>query len=638
MVGWVIRGKNKMNDEKYTALKEMTVECLKRIQDIAKTLNIENTAAKITQDIQLLNDEKFSLVVIGEFSRGKSTFVNALLGARVLPSSKEPTTNVISKIVYGKEQEYVLHYRDGKIKAVNEEEFSKIKAQSEPDQNQREEMQEYVKKIEDFGKIEFVEVKRPLKFCENNVELVDTPGTNDLNVGRMEITYNYLNHADAAILILSATQAYSKSEDEFLRERVLGNQIKDIFIVVNYKDQLDRPGQEQEVKEYVIQQIADLEQKEKHDLSAVKKRVFMVSGRQALLYRRQEAGETLKGKALMDVPSSLASTGFVDFEDAIGKYLFEERGMTKIKKYHERCNFYLDELEKYVGREQKMLVASLDDLKKKQEAEQQSEALTKNKVNVVIDNLKRRLGTLDYELLNLSNNTANNILNAAMAAVDNYEDEITSQGIQDAVSRAITPIHKQFIDTVNALQKNRVATECNKANDELKKIWQDFESVSCDLTETSGQQVMTGNSLQIVDIDSGDDFGLLKMALGFGAGWFLGPIGGLAALVGSWLFGSNDIEKAKSKIKAQLYEQLQVEFNSLGDNVTKKYKSVVENICQDMTQNIEKRINDLHNQIVQAIQEKESQRENISEKENILNKQLEAITVIRKDLEGVDYV
>ena len=98
---------------------------------------LENRLMTLTPYITLFyigfNDEKFNLVVVGEFSRGKSTFVNALLGCPMLPVSKSPTTAVISKIVYGENSEYIVHYKSGESKTISEEEFLDIKAQSEGD-------------------------------------------------------------------------------------------------------------------------------------------------------------------------------------------------------------------------------------------------------------------------------------------------------------------------------------------------------------------------------------------------------------------------------------------------------------------------------------------------------------------------
>lgn len=98
---------------------------------LLQSLNLTSAHKRLTDDAVRLADERFNLVIIGEFSRGKSTFINALLGTNILPASANPTTNIISKIVYGKQPKYVLFYKDGKQQEISKEAFDLIKAQTE---------------------------------------------------------------------------------------------------------------------------------------------------------------------------------------------------------------------------------------------------------------------------------------------------------------------------------------------------------------------------------------------------------------------------------------------------------------------------------------------------------------------------
>ena len=199
----------------YLAKRDRLQAILSSIRVVLSDFNLKGKEESIKADFHRLNDERFNLVVVGEFSRGKSTFVNALLGRRMLPVSKSPTTAVISKIIYGETSEYIVHYKSGESKTISESEFNDIKAQSEGDvlslDGLKDKLKSLVKHQEKLDDIDFVEIRYPLPLCRNNVEVVDTPGTNDLNAGRVDITYNYLKKADAAILVLMATQALTKS-------------------------------------------------------------------------------------------------------------------------------------------------------------------------------------------------------------------------------------------------------------------------------------------------------------------------------------------------------------------------------------------------------------------------------------------
>lgn len=214
-----------------------------RLSENLQTADVQNGLQQCKE--HMLNDA-FSVVVVGQFSRGKSTFVNALLGQRILPTSKKPTTAVISKIAYSPEPQFTVHFKDGHVMTIDEQNFFGIKApstySSDTPQDEREQILDEQAQI---NKIDYVQVGYPLDFCKNSVELVDTPGTDDLNESRIEITYNYLNQADAVILLLAADQALSSGEVEFLKERILKQQIRDIFYIINRKDTLAGPDEEE---------------------------------------------------------------------------------------------------------------------------------------------------------------------------------------------------------------------------------------------------------------------------------------------------------------------------------------------------------------------------------------------------------
>ena len=100
----------------YITKRDHLQSILSSIRVVLSDFYLKSKEEAVKADFYRLNDERFILVVVGEFSRGKSTFVNALLGRRMLPVSKSPTTAVISKIVYGETSEYIVHYKSGESK------------------------------------------------------------------------------------------------------------------------------------------------------------------------------------------------------------------------------------------------------------------------------------------------------------------------------------------------------------------------------------------------------------------------------------------------------------------------------------------------------------------------------------------
>jgi hypothetical protein len=114
----------------------------------------------------------------------------------------------------------------------------------------------------------------------NNVVLVDTPGVNDLNLQRAEITYSYIPRADAVLFLLDAGQILKESERIFIEERLLKQSRDKIFFVVNKLDLLTEPERE-EALTYARQNLAGIVREPA---------VYGVSSTMALLGEQERSG------------------------------------------------------------------------------------------------------------------------------------------------------------------------------------------------------------------------------------------------------------------------------------------------------------------------------------------------------------
>jgi len=619
-----------MDFKKYLQRKQQLQNNIRTTLALLDELHLRHAREKLRNDQHKLEDEKFSLVVIGEFSRGKSTFVNAMLGKSILPSSKQPTTNIISKIVYGNRPNYTIYYKDGKSKRVTDEEFLAIKAQAEADSSNLEKVKYFFKKTEDFSKIQYAEVAYPLSFCQNNVEVVDTPGTNDLNVGRVEITYGYLKNAEAAILLLGADQALSKSEKEFLRERVIGNQIQDIFIVINYKDMLDGPKQEEEVKQYVLKNLADL-----GDFS---KRIFMVSSKQALLFRRKESGEELKAKTLLMVPDTIEETGFPEFETVLAHFLSEEKGLTKLKKYVSCCEGALTEIENDLRVRKEATSHSADELRARLRDQQPKFEQTKAEAIRVIQRLRSQLLLEESSLEQKANLAANRIKQAAVRAIDEYNDGMNSREVQYLVDKAVTPIQKQFISDANELQQQAIKNETQQAVRQLQKIWKDMNFSAETLPITQEIKSLSGieTGAPVNKKNDNDNLGTAIGAYLIG-GLIAGPAVGLLAAAASWFLGGgkNPFEDKKVKIKEQVRKQYNDILDGFSGKISVQYRKAVDDICNSMRGEVDNRLDTMEQQLKSLIAAKESKERDAQKEARLLEQQFAEVRKIRASLAEV---
>lgn len=223
-------------------IKREIIARLQRIAELAEGVGMVTLARDLrTSRIPKLEAERFHLVVLGEFNHGKSSFVNALLGAEVLPTGITPTTASLNHVVWGEKPDARVVLLGGESK------------QLEPSQ-----LKEWVTVA--GGKssdVAFVELSYPSDLLRNNVVLVDTPGVNDLNEQRAEITYGYVPRADAVVFLLDAGQALKDSEREFLRSRVL-EAARDRLIFVLGKMDLLNPEECAAVVDYVKNGLAKL--------------------------------------------------------------------------------------------------------------------------------------------------------------------------------------------------------------------------------------------------------------------------------------------------------------------------------------------------------------------------------------------
>ena len=157
-------------------------------------------------------EELFLLVVVGEFNAGKSAFINALLGERVLPEGVTPTTTQIQMLRYGEE----------------------------PDQR---------------WERDIVVFTYPTDWLRD-INLVDTPGTNAVIQRHQELTEEFVPRSDLVLFVTSADRPFSESERAFMeRIRAWG---KKVIVVVNKIDILEGEEEVAQVLQFVDQNAGTL--------------------------------------------------------------------------------------------------------------------------------------------------------------------------------------------------------------------------------------------------------------------------------------------------------------------------------------------------------------------------------------------
>ena len=168
---------------------------------------------------------KFRVAVLGEFKRGKTSFINALLGREILLADYMPTTAAINRITYGNTPKAEIIMKNGE----------KIRVQIS-------DLANYVTKLtqesaENAVKVDEAVVEYPTLLCQNGVDLIDTPGMND-EADMNQVTISRLESIDLAIITIDSSMPFSMTECAFTTQLLESKQVCRIIIVITKIDQI----------------------------------------------------------------------------------------------------------------------------------------------------------------------------------------------------------------------------------------------------------------------------------------------------------------------------------------------------------------------------------------------------------------
>lgn len=215
---------------------------LQQLSDVAGSVGAKSLKERVDRElVKKLDEDRFHLVVVGEFNHGKSTFVNALLGETVLPTGVTPTTAAIHHLKYAEKPEATVVRQSGArdpIAFADARKFA-VGGGSSPDD------------------VDYLEIGYPAKLLEERILLVDTPGVNDLSLQRADITYSYIPRADAVLFLLDAGQILKESERIFLQDKLLKASRDKIVFVITKWDILN-DDEKKEALAYARTQLANL--------------------------------------------------------------------------------------------------------------------------------------------------------------------------------------------------------------------------------------------------------------------------------------------------------------------------------------------------------------------------------------------
>lgn len=205
-------------------------------------IGMSTLAGRVQNVFNQVARETFTVGFVGEFSRGKSTLINNLLGTNILPVANLPTTALMTRVRYGMKPKMVVFDSHGikqKELPLVKESWSGLTAANFNDN----EPEGFVTVLIDkpwLGKY--------------GIELIDTPGAGDLSEKRAKVIGEALLGCESAIITVSAAQPLSLSEKLFIEQRLIANRTPFLALAITRLDLV--PEKERDIQiEYIINKL-----------------------------------------------------------------------------------------------------------------------------------------------------------------------------------------------------------------------------------------------------------------------------------------------------------------------------------------------------------------------------------------------
>jgi GTP-binding protein EngB required for normal cell division len=294
--------------EAYAKAKQLVGRDLHYVGELLEKRKSERRHAACHDLMVKLAEDHFTLAVLGQFKRGKSSLMNAVIGRPLLPTGVLPLTSAITILRFGPRDRLLIEYEGSTV--VSEAPISGLA--------------QYVTEKGNPGnrrRILRVVVETPSPFLRRGLEFVDTPGVGSAIEANTRIAQRFLPQCDAVIFVTGVDSPLSKTETDFLSQ--IRQHVRKVFFVVNKIDLLSEDERD-EVLQFVSENL-------RSTMETESVRIFPVSCKDGLAARIQGNIE------------GYARSGVKSFEEALSEFLSAQRTTTFLVSILDRAIAIADE-------------------------------------------------------------------------------------------------------------------------------------------------------------------------------------------------------------------------------------------------------------------------------------------------------
>jgi GTP-binding protein EngB required for normal cell division len=198
---------------------------LLRLADLAQELGADSVAEEARELAARVSEGRFYVACVGQFKRGKSTLLNALVGHEVVPTGYVPVTAVPTVIRFGEALHARIRMGDGSWRDVAMYDLKEYVTEELNPENRKH--------------VDGAEVFVPSALLSSGMCFVDTPGLGSVFTGNTATTQAFIPHIDAALVVVGADPPIAG--EELALVEAVGKRVQDLILVINKSDRTSDP-------------------------------------------------------------------------------------------------------------------------------------------------------------------------------------------------------------------------------------------------------------------------------------------------------------------------------------------------------------------------------------------------------------
>ena len=416
-----------MGERTYAEGRDQLREALAALADLGD----ERESPAVTDAARALDkklvENRFNVVVFGEFKRGKTTFVNALLGADILPAAVVPLTSIVTAVTWGEEIRARVVFLDGREEDVSPDDLPRYVTERGNPENR-------------LGVARAI-VSYPSEDLRDGVFLIDTPGVGSIYRHNTEAARAFVSESDAAIFLTSADPAISDAERGFLEE--IRDQAARLFFVLNKIDYVSGLDRDESIA-FTHGVIAD----------AVGRDValYPISARRALMAK------------LVDDGAELGASGLPDFEHDFRAFLLNEKGQAILDSVAARALRLIDDERNTLDVQERALdlpAEEIEDARRRmEEVFVQAHARQRDMHALLRQETEALVSSVEHDLAEMRAEEEAHLLQAAIQRIE-YLDDV--RRAREDLDRFVKDTLRADIDRWRHLEEQKVAAGFREA-------------------------------------------------------------------------------------------------------------------------------------------------------------------------------